>query len=90
MWFRTEVAHYLFSLCIVGSYIPIVYSNNIDIVRIFSALALFFYMLYTTIPIDRYKLITQTFDKYLEENKSSEHDISKITEEYNKIKESIL
>ena len=90
MFFRTEVAHYLFSLCIVCSYIPIVYSNNLDVVRIFSALALFFYMLYTTIPIDKYKLIVQSLDKYLEENKSNEIDISKVDEKYRNIKESIL
>ena len=62
---KTYVGHIVCKAGIVIAYIPMMFADDIVVVKGFSAFALLFFLLYTFLPIDGYAYTLEKFKVFL-------------------------
>ena len=52
---------------IILSYLPILHSNDIDLVKGFAGIALLFFLIYTLLPVNTHEIIWNKYKKFIKE-----------------------
>ena len=64
---RTSFGHTILEIGIILAYLPILHSNDIDLVKGFSGIALLFFLIYTLLPINTHEIVWNKYKKFIKE-----------------------
>ena len=64
---RTSFGHTILEIGIILAYLPIIYANDIDLVKGFSGIALLFFLIYTLLPVNTHEIIWNKYKKFIKE-----------------------
>lgn len=82
---RTYFGHTILTLGIILCYLPIIYSNDIDLVKGFSGIALLLFLIYTLLPINTYQIVLIKFRDFIKKEVKNNDSIKYIEDKLNVI-----
>ena len=81
---RTSFGHTILEIGIILAYLPILHSNDVDLVKGFSGIALLFFLLYTLLPINTYEIAWNKYKKFIKDEVRKNETLKYLELEINK------
>jgi len=76
-----KYGHFVISIGIVLSYLPIIYSEDINMIRLCSAIVLFLFLLYMNIPVSKYQLKWEKYKTFLKNERYKDETLKYLVDE---------
>ena len=82
---RTSFGHTILEIGIILSYLPILHSNDIDLVKGFAGIALLFFLIYTLLPINTHEIAWNKYKKYIKNEVKKDDSLKHFETEMKKL-----
>ena len=82
---RTSFGHTVLEIGIILAYLPILHSEDIDLVKGFAGIALLFFLIYTLLPINTYEIIWNKYKKFIKNEAKNNDSLKHLETEIKKL-----